>query len=132
MGVKEDFFAWKEQYKADNGKKPSKAMQESKINELKRGTAEAYTPEKNVERAIKSAESEGKPDVASMLRAMQKGKLGEKAREIGVKQTPYGERYTGMFGQPLSATEAKQREALYPRTMASMVQGSEFPVRKSC
>jgi hypothetical protein len=122
MGVKEDFISWQ-----SSNPGASREEQKNKILELKRVEASAYTPEMNVQRAIESAESEGDVSSVDLLRAMQKGKLGEEALRQGVRSLPYEERYETPYGRPLGETEAKLQEALFPRTMQAMSTGREFP-----
>jgi len=128
--IKEQFLAWQ-----SVNPKASKAQQRNKINELKRlaatEQAEPYTPEKNVQKAIAQAEASNDPNMARLLKEMQQGRLGQEATRQGVAGLPYEERYTGVLGQPLSAEAAKQREALYPRTMQSIQQGEQFPIASS-
>lgn len=85
-------------------------------------------PQRNIARAIARGEETGDATGVARLKAMQQGSeaFGRKLRHQGAQALPYGERYTGAFGQPLSATEAKTREALYPRTMQQMQMGDSF------
>jgi len=127
MSYKENFIAWKEQYKAEKGNKPSKELQIRKLLEFKRISStelgEPYTPEKNVENAIAIAEESGDVQGVERLKAMQEDRLGQ----YGVQQLPYGERYVSRItGNPKTEFEAKLLRAQYPRLFQSIEKGDSF------